>query len=77
MSHEQFESVTDPITDIPAWYQDNANQDLTGYEIGDLCDVFVQSVLFDGGNVTLNHGHDYLLQPEWSNLAGGCSWRLR
>lgn len=60
-SHEQFESITDPLTN--AWYQGKWD------EIGDLCENDANAM----GYVTLNHGHTYFVQGEWSNMAGGCA----
>lgn len=70
VSHEHFEAATDP--DQLGWYSDN------GYEgeIGDLCVASFGSVRGDGSNVTLNHGHSYLIQGEWSGRANGCAFSL-
>ena len=69
-SHEQFESVTDPL--LNAW------ADAQGSEVADKCAYQYGPLAADGGNVTLN-GHRYVLQGEWSNApidrnGGGCSW---
>jgi hypothetical protein len=53
LSHETFETITDP--DGTAWFNSQ------GFEIGDLC--FRQR-----GNVNL-HGDTYLIQPEFSDAA--------
>lgn len=63
ISHEQFESATDPY--ITAWYQSPV---ATG-EIGDKCYT-------NPGNVLLAHGHTYDVQSEWSNASNGCAFRL-
>ncbi len=66
LSHEQFESITDPNGD--AWYTNEAN----GGEIGDLCYTTFGQIDSQGGTVTLAHGDSYTLQAEWSNLANAC-----
>jgi hypothetical protein len=73
LSHEQFESVTDPLPGRdPAWYTDVApSSDSPLTEIGDLCETRFGSIGPDGGNITL-HDHRYRLQPEWSNSAANC-----
>lgn len=71
LSHEQFESVTDPLTTFSGgWYADS--QGMNG-EISDLCLASQVSVAADGADVTLRHGDRYLLQSEWSDAAGGCA----
>lgn len=67
MSHEHFESVTDPYG--KGWY----DSDPSSGEIGDKCEYRFGTVRADGSNVTLEHGHTYLLQEEWSDRAGGCA----
>lgn len=60
VSHEQFEAASDPT--MQGWY------DGTTYdgEMADKCvDVF-GALGGDGGNVTLAHGHRYVVQEEWS-----------
>lgn len=69
LSHEQFETVTDPQT--RGWY----DGDPSGGEIGDKCETNFGPVAWDGSTVTLNHGHSYVLQEEYSNRAGGCAYR--
>jgi hypothetical protein len=69
MSHELFESVTDPL--ISAWIDSNGN------EIGDKCAwTFGPQVgnylLEPNADVELN-GHYYRVQQEWSNAANGCT----
>ena len=70
MAHEQFESVSDPIwaNDNPWggwWYQDG------DHEIADECQWQFGPRDSSGGDVILK-GHEYLIQPMWSNSAGGC-----
>jgi hypothetical protein len=67
LSHEHFESVTDPYG--KGWY----DLDPSSGEIGDKCEYRFGTIRADGGNVTLGHGHAYLLQEEWSDRAGGCA----
>ena len=55
LSHELFETITDP--DLDAWYN------RAGYEIGDLC-AFHRAVI----NLS---GTNYTIQTEWSNRANG------
>jgi hypothetical protein len=61
MSHEHFESVTDPY--LNAWY------DSSGNEVGDKC-----AWQFGSGpsDVTLN-GNGFFVQKEWSNASSGCA----
>lgn len=75
ISHEHFESVSDPIQALgnaTGWFDDSSKNDQG--EIGDKCDTEFGNAGADGGNITLG-GHRYLLQEEWSNKAGGCSFR--
>jgi len=60
ISHEHFETVTDP--DLNAW------SDLLGEEIGDKCRVEYGTIDGAGANVHLN-GHPYIVQEEYSNRA--------
>ncbi|HET9110480.1 MAG TPA: hypothetical protein VFN78_06630, partial [Ktedonobacterales bacterium] len=69
LSHEQFETVTDPET--RGWYDGDAS----GGEIGDKCETNFGSTRWDGSTVTLNHGHAYVLQEEYSNHMGGCAYQ--
>ncbi len=71
VSHEQFETVSDPDPGT-GWYDDNVSAKLEG-EIGDKCVTSFGSLNPDDSNVTL-HGHPYLLQEEWSNTLGRCSF---
>jgi hypothetical protein len=67
MSHEHFEAVTDPFG--RSWFDGDPSRG----EIGDKCEYRFGAVRGDGSNITLNHGHAYLLQEEWSNRAGRCA----
>jgi hypothetical protein len=69
LSHEQFESITDPQT--RGWY----DNDPSGGEIADKCETTFGSLRADGSTVTLNNGHSYVLQEEYSNRAGGCAYQ--
>jgi hypothetical protein len=69
LSHEQFEAVTDPQT--RGWY----DSDPSGGEIGDKCETTFGATGADGSTVTLNHGHGYALQEEYSDRAGGCAYQ--
>ncbi|WIG61483.1 MAG: hypothetical protein OJF49_004231 [Ktedonobacterales bacterium] len=72
ISHEQFESISDPLpNDAPGWYDDVAEHTREGGEIGDKCVTFYGNIGSDGGNVSLN-GHRYIVQGEWSNLSNSC-----
>jgi len=66
LSHETFETITDP--DIDAWLN-NLSLDLYGAEIGDECQDFD----FGYGLVSLN-GKNYEIQPEYSNSQHGCAY---
>jgi hypothetical protein len=68
LSHEIFESVSDPSID--GWFGSAANDT----EIGDLCVWQFGFPKSDGSTVTLAHGHGYALQMEWSAAAGACSY---
>ena len=67
ISHEQFESATDPINGS-GW------NDANGEEIGDLCASTFGKLDSQGGTVRLAHGHSYAIQAEWSNVANGCAY---
>jgi hypothetical protein len=67
VSHELFESVTDPAL-CRSWA---TNCRVRGNEIGDLCVRDFGTTRPDGSNVIL-HGHQYRLQEEWSNRDGRC-----
>lgn len=68
-SHEQFETITDPIDNITAY---TGWRDLQGYEIGDKCAYYYGPLGADGGNVTVGADR-YLVQQEWSNAAHYCA----
>jgi hypothetical protein len=68
VSHEQFEAVSDPF--LTSWYDESKY----GGEIGDECQTDFGTIRADGSDVTLGHGDRYILQAEWSNAAGGCSF---
>jgi hypothetical protein len=75
MSHEFFESMSDPLIDglanNTAWISnDPASQSAPG-EIGDNCDLETGSVQSNGSNITLN-GNPYLVQTIWSNDDAAC-----
>ncbi len=67
VSHEQFESVTDPLID--AWF----SKAETDGEVADLCLDHYGPLRADGSNVTLSNGHHYIVQEEWSRRAGRCA----
>lgn len=74
VSHEQFESISDPLpNDAPGWFDDVAEQSREGGEIADKCVRYFGTIRGDGSNVTLAHGDRYILQGEWSNQVGGCT----
>jgi hypothetical protein len=60
ISHEHFETVTDPT--LTGWF------DLLGNEIGDKCRA-TYGPTSGGADVTLN-GNPYIVQQEYSNRAG-------
>jgi hypothetical protein len=64
LSHELFETITDPDGD--AWWN-HYDLDLFGAEIADEC----QNFNFGYPNVTLN-GKKYEIQPEYSNFRHAC-----
>jgi hypothetical protein len=74
-SHEQFESISDPDTNNGAWFEPHSHA-VEGGEIGDKCQDSYGTIQPDGSNVTLAHGHHYLVQEEWSNVADGCALSL-
>lgn len=79
LSHEVFETITDP--DGTAWWN-SLDNGLFGQEIGDECSflIFIPNpnppppvlVYFDPSNVTLN-GRKYAIQPEENNAGHDCS----
>src|SRR5579884_1201747 len=74
-SHEQMETITDPLTpNAPqsGWWDLNPNpppnQD-PHEEIGDKCAWQFGSVTLDGGKANVQwNGHYYIVQEEWSNF---------
>lgn len=61
LSHEFFESVTDPdVSSAPAYYNG-----FTGAEIADTCQMWVF-------RMTMPRGQQYQLQTEYSNADHGC-----
>lgn len=68
VSHEFFESVSDPLiggaASSTAW-NGPAN------EIGDICNQTPGNVQSNGSNVTLN-GNPYVVQEQWSNNSDAC-----
>lgn len=81
LSHETFETITDP--DGTAWWN-SLNNGLFGQEIGDECSflIFISNphpppsmlVFSDPSNVTLN-GNKYAIQPEENNSVHACTIR--
>ena len=75
LSHEVFESISDPNLD--AWWVQNLTF-AYGNEIGDLCvrsEIVGSNIYSFYGNVALN-GHTYRVQPEYSNQFHGCAYQL-
>jgi hypothetical protein len=62
VSHEQFEAVSNPS--LGGWF-DDANNGQEG-EMADKCVGRYGPIDAENGNVTLAHGHHYLVQKEWS-----------
>jgi hypothetical protein len=60
VSHEQFETVSDPR--MGGWYDSGTFEG----EMADKCVNTFGPIGTDGGNVTLAHGHRYIVQQEWS-----------
>src|SRR5215467_267691 len=72
LSHEVFETITDP--DGTAWWN-SLDLALFGEEIADECSFLLfttTNVYFDPSNVTLN-GKAYVAQPEYDNAAHACT----
>jgi hypothetical protein len=72
LSHEVFETITDP--DGTAWWN-SLDNGIFGEEIGDECSFLLftpTAVYFDPSNVTLN-GKAYVAQPEYSNAQHACA----
>ncbi len=80
ISHEQFESASDPVPNLQGnppnltgtggWIQIT-----TGQEIGDLCVQNFGPTDANGATVKLAHNNSYLIQQEWSNIANGCTYK--
>ena len=76
LSHEQNESVSDPIPN-DAWTTGVGVKQ--GFEIGDVCDGFNGTPLGTHDGATYNqviNGHFYWYQEEWSNIGHACLQRL-
>jgi hypothetical protein len=75
LSHEVFETITDP--DGTAWWN-SVDNGIFGEEIGDECSfitfAFAPNVYFDPSTVNLG-GHMYATQPEYSNAGHVCATR--
>jgi len=72
LSHEVFETITDP--DGTAWWN-SLDNGIFGEEIGDECSFLLftpANVYFDPSNVTLN-GKSYVAQPEYNNVRHACT----
>jgi hypothetical protein len=72
LSHEVFETITDP--DGTAWWN-SLDNGIFGEEIGDECSFLLftsTAVYFDPSNVTLN-GKAYVAQPEYDNAQHACT----
>jgi hypothetical protein len=72
LSHEMFETITDP--DITAWWN-SLDNGLYGEEIGDECIFLIfgsTTVYSDPSSVTLN-GRQYAVQPEYNNAKHACT----
>ena len=69
VSHELFESITDPLP-CHGWIT-KCGYDTSGNEIGDLCERKYGHRNSDGSNLVLGT-HTYLVQKEWSNRDGRC-----
>lgn len=72
LSHETFETITDPDGDAWVNILDNG---IFGEEIADECSflLFTQTaVFFDPSDVTLN-GKSYVAQPEYDNAQHACT----
>lgn len=75
LSHETFETITDPL--ITAWYN-TADNGLYGEEIGDECSFlfFTATNVYFGPNSVRLNGKSYAIQPEYSNVQHACSTGL-
>src|SRR2546427_5187665 len=72
-SHEQLESVSDPFwfpgSGESGWF---SGPSAPGNETADKCSKAFPAD-YAGPTLEIN-GHGYVVQPEWSNRAGGCSY---
>jgi len=69
-SHESIESITDPVGD--GWFFNDGK-----HEISDECNFDFNEVEPDNSTVHLGvNGDPFLIQPEWSNVNGGCTFDL-
>src|SRR5215472_9822051 len=76
LSHEQNESVTDPLPN-DAWT--NGAGPLQGFEVGDQCVGIFGTPLGTHNGAKFNqviNGHFYWFQEEWSNQTHSCLQRL-
>jgi PKD repeat protein len=76
LSHEQNESVTDPVVN-DAWT--NGAGPMQGFEVGDQCDGQMGTPLGKHLGALYNqviNGHFYWYQEEWSNQGHTCLQRL-
>jgi hypothetical protein len=76
LSHEQNESVTDPIPNV-AWT--NGAGPNQGLEVGDQCEGQMGTPLGTHNGAMFNqviNDHLYWYQEEWSNVGHGCLQRL-
>ncbi|HLY31591.1 MAG TPA: carboxypeptidase-like regulatory domain-containing protein [Ktedonobacterales bacterium] len=78
ISHEEFESESDPVPALTGNPPDLKGtggwiQSSTGMEIGDLCESNFSPFDSTGATEKLAHGHSYLLQQEWSNVKNACA----
>jgi hypothetical protein len=74
VSHEFFESITDPTWAAGNFAWEDGFQKKGGFngnEIGDQCNGLTGTLNTDGSNITLN-GHNYVVQQMWSNDDAGC-----
>lgn len=66
VSHEQFEAVSNPS--LGGWFVSDSDEG----EMADKCVRRYGPVGDDGSNVTLAHGHRYIVQKEWSLRDQNC-----
>ncbi len=72
LSHEVFETITDPNGD--AWWN-VLNNGIFGEEIGDECSfiLFTSTAVFFDPSVVVLNGTKYAVQPEYSNKGHDCT----